>query len=169
MMKRLLLVPVLAAALAASAFDSRLWLGKREVLTREAERLHAAYTNCLAKVDQPAEGVNVPLETYENGSVKLSVAARKAQVFLDSGLIWAEGVVIRKLDEDGSELSRIEAERCVVDRATKSGWVEGVGRIIHGKTTFTGEGIYFSSPEGYVISRRKTVIETTDLKFGGAL
>lgn len=168
-MKAFALMLVLWTCGTAAAFDSELWLAKREIFTREAERLQAAFTNCQAQAEQPAEGVNVPIETFENGSVKLSVAARKAQLFLDSGLIWAEGALVRKFEEDGSESARIEAERCLVDRTTKCGWIEGAGKIVFGKTVFTGADIFFSAPEGYVLSRRKTAIETTDLKFGGAL
>jgi len=168
-MKFLALALAVLTGFAALAFDAQSWLGKREVFTREAERLQAAYTNCQAKVSEPAEGVNVQIETFEDGSVKMVVSARKAQIFLDSDLIWAEGALVRKFDEEGQEAARIEAEHCLVDRSTKNGWIEGPGRLVFGKTVFTGADVFFSAPEGYVISRRQTAIETTDLKFGGAL
>lgn len=151
----------------AFAFDSEAWLGKREMLTREAERLRAAYSNCTARVDQSAEGMVVPIETYPNGAIKYSIAAERAQFFLKEGLIWADGVVITQLDSDGKELSRIEARSCVVDRDTKSGWVEGRARIVRDRTSFTGEGVYFSSPENYVISFESSRVESKDVKTGG--
>ncbi|MBR2838832.1 MAG: hypothetical protein IKE55_08620 [Kiritimatiellae bacterium] len=157
----------IAAAASAHAFDSAEWHGKRELLLREAERLQAAYSNCVANVREPAEDITVPVETFDDGLVKTVVEARRARFFLHEGLIWAEGVVIRKFAPDGSEESRIDAESCVVDRATKSGWAEGPAKVRHGKTTFSGRGVYFSSPESYVRVFSGSVIDTTDLSFGG--
>ena len=155
------------AASAALAFDSAEWHGKRELLLREAERLQAAYSNCVAHLSEPAENITVPVETYDDGSVKTVVSARRARFFLREGLIWAEGVVIRKFAADGSEESRIDAASCVVDRAMKSGWAEGPARVRHGKTTFGGSGVYFSSPESYVRVFSDSEIETTDLSSFG--
>lgn len=152
---------------ASAAFDSEAWLQKREMLSREAERLATAYTNCVARLTEAAEDVNIPLETFEDGSVKSSVTAKKAAFFLDTGLIWAENVCVRKRDRDGQTVAQIDARNCVIDRVTKSGWADGRARLIHGTTVFQGEGVYFSSPEGYVMVRRGSQIESTDLKFGG--
>ena len=160
-------VCVLAALTASAAFDSTEWLAKREMLTLEAERLQAAYSNCLARVSEAAEDVVVPLETFPNGSVKSSVFAKKAVFFLDTGLVWASGVCVKKQDEDGRVLSQIDARSCVIDRTTKSGWAEGPARLRHGTTEFVGEGVYFSSPEGFVSVMRKSRIVSRDLKFGG--
>lgn len=158
---------VLLAALLA--FVSAEWSGRREMLTREAERLQVAYTNCAAKATEPAEGVVVPVEVNSDGSVRLSIEAKKAQIFLDDGLVWAEGVVIRKIGSDGVEASRIEAENCVFDRSTKSGWANGALKLTHGGTEFSGRGVYFSSPEDYVMSFSGSSIYSKDLKFGGGL
>ena len=157
----------LFAAVTAQAFDSAEWHGKREVLLREAERLQAAYSNCLASAQEPAEDIKVPVETFADGSVKTVVAAKRARFFMHTGLIWAEGVVISKFAPDGSEESRIDAASCVVDRTTKSGWAEGPTRVRHGKTTFRGKGVYFSSPESYVRVFHDSEIDSTDLSFGG--
>lgn len=165
--------PVIALILLMSssvlAFDSAEWHDKRELLTREAERLMVAYTNCAAMVKglTPAEDVTVPVETFEDGSVKTIIFAQKAQYFLDTGLVWAEGVTVKKFKDDGSLDGQISATNCVVDRVTKSGWAEGPATVVHGKTTFRGEGIYFSSPEAYVKVFRRADIESRDLKFGG--
>ena len=154
-------------ASAALAFDSVEWHGKRELFAREAERLMAVYTNCVAQLQTPAEDVTVPVETFDDGSVKLMVYAKKAQYFLDSGLVWAEDVVVRKFKSDGTLDARIDAKNCVVDRFTKSGWAQGPATVVHGKTTFKGDGIYFSSPEAYVKVFSGSEIESKDLKFGG--
>lgn len=156
------------AAGAANAFDSAEWLGKRELLLREAERLRAAYSNCLEKAKTPAEDVTMPIETFEDGSVKSVVAAKKAQFFQKDGMIWAEGVVITKFAQDGSRELCIEAERCVVDRMTKSGWAEGRASFVQGGTRFGGENVYFSSPESYVHVCAASDFETSDAAAGGA-
>ena len=151
----------------AFAFDSAAWHAKREALTREALRLRSDYTNCVAHLQTPAEDVTVPIETFEDGSVKVVVTARKAQYFVDHGLVWAEDVVVRKFKRDGSVAARIEAKHCVVDRLSKSGWAEGPATVVHDKTTFKGRGIYFSSPESYVKVFEDSWIDSKDLKFGG--
>ena len=131
----LLSVPCFLTPVPSLAFNSEEWLGKRELFAREAERLRAAYTNCVARLETPAEDVTIPVETFEDGSVKVMIFAKKAQYFLDKGLVWAEGPA----------------------------------KVTHGKTTFRGRGIYFSSPEGYVKVLEETDVDSQDLKFGGAL
>ena len=165
----LLALPPAAFVPSAFAFDSSAWLEKRGKLTREAERLQAAYTNCVAHLQVPAEDVTVPVETFDDGSVKAIVFAKKAQYFLDWGLVWAEDVVVKKFKKDGTLDGMIEAKNCVVDRQSKSGWAEGPATVTHGKTTFKGCGVYFSSPESYVKVFSGSEIDSRDLKFGGAL
>ena len=155
------------AAGAANAFDSAEWLGKRELLLREAERLRAAYSNCLSKVLTPAEDVTIPVETFEDGSVKSMVSAKKAQFFQRDGMIWAEGVVITKFAQDGSREACVEAERCRFDRFTKSGWAEGRASFVQGDMRFGGKGVYFSSPESYVHVSAESDFETSDAGTGG--
>ena len=149
------------------AFDSAEWLDKRELLAREAERLQAAYTNCVAMLEVPAEDVTVPVETFEDGSVKVIIYAKKAQYFLDKGLVWAEGVAVKRFKKDGTQEAMIEAQNCVVDRFSKSGWAEGAATVTHGKTVFRGNGVYFSSPEAYVKVFDDVRVDSKDLKFGG--
>jgi len=153
---------------AAFAFDSTAWDVKRNLHRNEALRLRAAYSNCVARLQQPADDVTIPVDQYEDGSVKSIIYAKRAQFFLDTGLVWGEGVVVRKYDRDGALDSRIDASSCVVDRYSKSGWAEGDAKVVHGKTTFTGRGVYFSSPESYVKVFEGSDIVSEDLKFGGA-
>ena len=156
------IVLAMVAGLSARAFDLSAWSAQRDLHLREAERLRAAYSNCLQRLDHPAEDVSVPVETYENGAVRLVVQARRVQFFLDSGLVWAENVVVRRLAPDGSVETRIDARSCVVDRFTKSGWAEGAARVQHGKTSLAGKDVYFSSPESYV-----RIFEGADLQSEG--
>lgn len=157
----------LLLATSAQAFDRGAWLERREVLSREAERLRAAYSNAVASADAPAEDVEVPLETNADGSIRLSISAKKSRIFLKEGLVWASGVAIRRFDEKGAEVSRVEAEECLFDRATKSGWAEGRAKVVHGGTAFSGEGVYFSAEEEYVMSFGGSRLETKDLGKAG--
>ena len=152
----------MVAGSAAQAFDLSAWSAQRDLHLREAERLRVAYSNCLQRLDHPAEDVSVPVETYESGAVRLVVQARRVQFFLDSGLVWAENVVVRRLAPDGSVETRIDARSCVVDRFTKSGWAEGPARVQHDKTSLSGKNVYFSSPESYV-----RIFEGADLQSEG--
>ena len=152
----------------AFAFDSAEWHGKRELFAREAERLMVAYSNCAARVSEPAEQVTIPVETFPDGSVKTLVSAKKARYFLKEGLVWAEDVEVRQNAADGSVAGRIEAASCVVDRNSRSGWAEGAAKVTYGKSVLTGSGVFFSAPESYVKVFDGAAIESDDLKFGQA-
>lgn len=158
---------LLAASVAFGDFDSTEWMARRSLLEQEALRLRKAYSNCVSRVTEPALDITIPLETFPDGSVKSAVSVKKAVFFMESGLVWGEDVCVRKHDSDGRVVSQIDARHCVLDRLTKSGWAEGPARVRHGNTVFDGEGIYFSSPEGYVMTMSKTRIVSKDLKFGG--
>ena len=129
----------------------------------------SAYTNCCAKVKEPAENVTSPVETYDDGSVKVLVHAGRAQYFLAEGFVWAEDVEVRKLAKGGAVEARLVAQNCLVDRKSKSGWAEGAARVTQGKTSFEGKGVYFSAPDSYIKVFGGSVVESSDLKFGGGL
>lgn len=156
----------LASAGFAHAFDSGKWLAKRELLRHEAERLKAEYRWAAKHATSPAEGVVIPLETYPDGSVKSIVSAKKAQIFVERELVWAEGVEIRQLGTDGSLKSVIKADKCVFDRSqyAKSGWAEGNAQMYHDGTVFKGRNVYFSSIEEYVMSLDGSVVEADGIK-----
>lgn len=168
-LKTSLLALLVIASSVAQAFDSEAWFARREILTREAERLQETYSNTLARVTEPAEHVIIPIETRKDGAITLKITAEKAQIFISEDLVWAKGVVISKFDDNIREIARIESESCLFDRSTKSGWSEGKTRVKHGKSIFDGEDVYFSSDEGYIMSLKRSRIISKDLKFGGVL
>lgn len=157
---------VLSAFPALSAFDSTVWHEQREIFAREAERLRICYTNCQAQLLSPASDVSVPIETFEDGSVKTFVKAGRAQLFLAENLVWAEDVRVKRLNADGSVEAMLTATNCVIDRVSKSGWAEGPATVVHGKTSFAGEGVYFSSADAYVKVFDRAQVESSDLKLG---
>lgn len=160
------LIPALSVW-GAKGFDSAAWLEKREVFSREAERLRAAYSNCTMQVQEAAEGVMLPVETYPNGAVKTSLAAKRVQFFLDKGLVWAEGVCLKRFSADGKLDLQVDAAACLVDRSTKSGWAEGAVKMTYGATTVSGEGTYFSSPENYISIWQKTSLTSSEVSGKG--
>ena len=162
---RKVLIALVMAPAAAFAFKSDDWLAKREVLSREAERLQAAYTSCVARIDEPATDVTIPIERHPDGSVKASVTAKKAQVFLEVGMIWGTEVVVTQFSTNGVVEARVEADNCVIDRTTKSGWVEGHAKAFYLGNEVEGDGIYFSFEEEFVTIYANTKIRVKDQKF----
>ena len=164
-MRKTLIALLAFAPAAAFAFRSDEWLAKREILSREAERLQAAYTSCVARLDEPAADVTIPFERHADGSVKASVTAKKAQVFLDTGMIWGSEVVVSQFSTNGVEDANVEADGCVIDRVTKSGWVQGHAKALHLGNEVEGDGIYFSFEEEFVTIYANTKIRVKDQKF----
>ena len=162
---RKFLIALVMAPLAAFAFKSEDWLAKREILSREAERLQVAYTSCVARIDEPATDVTLPIERHPDGSVKASITAKKAQAFLDVGMVWGTDVVVSQFATNGVVEARVEADNCVIDRTTKSGWVEGHAKAFYLGNEVEGDGIYFSFEEEFVIIYANTKIRVKDQKF----
>ena len=130
-------------------------------------RLRAAYRDCVAKVESPAEAVVFPLESFPDGSVKSRLTAARAQMFSDSDFIWGEDIRVEQYRESGSTnvWASIQAENCIIDRKTKSGWVEGGATMCYGDSSVKGRGIYFSLPLEYVKILSKCEIRTKGTKF----
>ena len=160
------MLPLLAASAAFAAGGEGL-AARLESFARDRARLQAAYTNCVARQDRPAEDVVVPVESHPNGSVKVDATADRAQVFEKEGLVWCGGVTVREYEPDGSVKMELSADSCVVDRGTKSGWLEGYASGTYGKTRMEGRGIYFSFREEFVKIYSDVAVTSTDIKFEG--
>lgn len=130
-------------------------------------RLKAEYVKCLEKLDKPSEGIVVPVESHPDGSVKVDVTAGKAQFFDKDSLVWCGDVTVREYTPEGKVKMELTADACVVDRNTKSGWVQDYASGRYGKTKISGCGIYFSFTEEFVKISSKVAIESSDLKFEG--
>ena len=162
-MKRSVLFLVLCAAWATYAFSSRDWLAERDD-DSDAVRLRCAYTNCVAQLQQPADNVAFPLEYFADGTVKSRLKARRARLFLESGLIWGEGVRVEEYNAAGAVVNTLEADSCVVDRTTRAGWVEGCARLSYGSTRVSGRGVYFSITREFVKIFSESTITSKGLK-----
>ena len=153
-------IAVVFASLAGYAFDSADWLAQRKMLDYEAERLCNAYAKYSEAATESAESIAVPVESFSDGSVKTSIAAKKAQFFLTDGFIWGEGVEVRNYRSNGSLEARLDADNCVIDRSTRSCWVEGHAQAeFRGEFLLDGDKVYFSAPEEYIKIFTNTVLK----------
>lgn len=130
-------------------------------------RLKAEFKKCVEKIDKPSEEIVVPVESHPDGSIKVDVYAGKAQFFDKDAVVWCGDVVVREYELDGTVKLELKADACVVDRKTKTGWINGFASGRYGKTKIKGNGIYFSFPDEFVKISSKVEIESTDLKFEG--
>ena len=127
-------------------------------------RLRAAYATCEANKGQPAQNVVFPLETYPNGTVKSRLKARQAQLFIDTGFIWGEGIRVEEYDRQGKVTGWLEADNCVIDRGTRTGWVKGAATLNYQDTVVKGRGIYFSFDREFIKIFSQSEIRAKGLK-----
>ena len=87
-------------------------------------------------------------------------------MFTDSGFIWGEDIRVEQYREVGSTnvWASLKAENCIVDRKTKSGWVEGNATMVYGDSSVKGRGIYFSLPREFIKILSKCEIRTKGAK-----
>ena len=140
----------LAAGAAAAAFSSERWLAERAD-DSDMLRLRAAFAECAKKAVAPAENVSMVLEAYPDGAVKSRITAARATIFPDSSYVWAEQIRLEQFDATGTNrTARLDAENCLVDRTTKTGWVDGNANMVYGDATVKGRGIYFSLTREFI-------------------
>ena len=102
-----------------------------------------------ALMTSPVENLHLPLAYHVNGRVKAMLQAQKAQIFLD-GLIFAEGVSVELLTEDGHSDGQLTAEGCLFDRKAKQGYCEGEVSMVKSGDRLKGRGMYFSIEEQFI-------------------
>lgn len=164
---RYLLPLALLAAQLSSAFDSDAWEAMRRDYAVDAERLHRQYSNQCALVTMPADDVKLPVELYADGTVRTQLMAKRAQLFLGSGFIWGEQVTLAQFRPDGALETRLDAEGCLVDRGSRSCWIEGKVRAEREGTVLEGRDAYFSASNTYLRIVHDTKITSKDFKLKG--
>ncbi len=133
----------------------------------DENRLKAEYAKCLDKVKKPSQDITVPIESHPDGSVKVDVSALKAQFFDKEGFVWCSDVTVREYNLDGSVRMELKAKNCLLDRTSRSGWLDGPAYATYGKTKIGGCGIYFSFADEFVKISSKVIVESSDIKFEG--
>ena len=57
----------------------------------------------------------------------------------------------KQFDATGTNLTaKLDAENCLVDRKTNTGWVDGNASMVYGEATVKGRGIYFSLTDEFI-------------------
>jgi len=102
-----------------------------------------------AAMTSPVVNLMLPLDYYPNGRLKAVLRAERSQLYED-GLIFAEGVRVDLLAEDGTLDGRLTAEGCLFDRQTKHGYCEGAVGVSKGTDRLKGRGMYFSIEEQFI-------------------
>jgi len=135
---------------AVLAFSSERWLAERSD-DSDMLRLRAAFAECAGKVVAPAENVSMVIDAYPDGKVKSRITAARANIFPDSGYVWAEKIRLEQFDATGTNMTAsLDAENCLLDRTTKTGWVDGNADMTYGDFFVKGRGIYFSLKREFV-------------------
>ena len=80
-------------------------------------------------------------------------------------MVWGTEVVVSQFSTNGVVEARVEADNCVIDRTTKSGWVQGHAKAFYLDNEVEGDGIYFSFEEEFVTIYANTKIRVKDQKF----
>ena len=151
-------------ACAAWAFSSEKWLAERSD-DSDMLRLRAAFAECAKKAVAPAENVSMVLESYPDGKVKSRITAARANIFPDSGFVWAEKIRLEQFDESGTnKTASLDAENCLVDRNSKTGWVDGNANMTYGDSVVKGRGIYFSLTREFIKIFSQSEIRTKGAK-----
>ena len=96
-----------------------------------------------AAMTSPVENLMLPLDYHANGRMKAVLRASKSQMIAE-GMIYAEGVSVDLLKEDGQPDGRLTAEGCLFDRVNKQGYCEGLVSVVKGSDRIKGRGMYFS-------------------------
>ena len=102
-----------------------------------------------AAMSSPVENLVLPLDAFPNGRMKARLRAKKSQIFPD-GVIFAEGVDVELLAEDGRVDGRLTAEGCLFDRKAKRGYCEGLVGVEKGGDRLKGRGMYFSIEDQFI-------------------
>jgi hypothetical protein len=120
-----------------------------------------------AAMTSPVENLTLPLDYYSNGRVRAVLHAQKAQMLLE-GMIFAEGVRVDMLAEDGRPDGRLTAEGCLFNRTTKQGYCEGAVSVEKSGDRLKGRGMYFSMEQQFIKILAECEIRTQriQLNFG---
>ena len=151
------------AMLVAYAFDSGKWLAERGD-DSDMLRLRAAYEACIKKIESPAANISRSDRLIICNS---RLRAGRAYMFLDTGFIWGENIRVEQYKPDGKTVEGfLTADNCIVDRKSKSGWVQGNAHMDWDGTAIKGRGIYFSFEREFIKIFSQTEIRAKSLKLG---
>ncbi|MBO4287214.1 MAG: hypothetical protein J5985_03490 [Kiritimatiellae bacterium] len=137
-------------ALSAGSVKGGVWVSPHP--DSEWRELAAQWESKRASMTTPMEKLMIPLLYFESGRVKARLFADKAQfIGLDAdGYIFAEGVRVELLTEDGAQDGLLRADDCLFIRKGKRGYCKGKVSVVRGGDRISGEGMYFLLEEKYI-------------------
>jgi hypothetical protein len=107
----------------------------------------------------PVEELKLPLERYEDGSVKVQLFAKSAQVAKD-GNVEATGVQVEFLDPKGNVEGVAKAERCRYSRTDQVVVSDSDVVMDRGPVTLSGRGFAWSARDQLfkILDRTRVVV-----------
>lgn len=103
-----------------------------------------------AEMTTPVEKLILPLEYWPSGSIKARLFAERAQILDLGSFVFAEGVRVELLAEDGTSDGLLNASDCVFDRKAKKGFCKGEVSVIKGGDRIKGRGMFFSIDDRFI-------------------
>ncbi|MBP5509413.1 MAG: hypothetical protein J6Z49_00675 [Kiritimatiellae bacterium] len=137
-------------AIAAENAEGRVWTSTHP--DSEWQEVASQWETKRAEMTTPMEKLMIPLQYFDSGRVKARLFADKAQLIGldDKGCIFAEGVRVEMLTEDGMQDGLLRADDCLFIRKGKKGFCKGKVSVVRGGDRISGEGMYFLLDEKYI-------------------
>ncbi len=107
------------------------------------------FDNALAEMKTPVENLVLPLDYHDNGRVRATIRAEKAQMLAD-GILIAEKIKLEMFRDNGSVEGSLTADSCIYDRTRKLGYSPGKAFMVRDSDSLSGRKLYFSTEEQYV-------------------
>ena len=118
----------------------------------EWQEAAAQWASKRAEMTAPMEKLMIPLQYFDSGRIKARLFAERAQLLGlgEGGCIFAEGVRVEMLTEDGAQDGLLRADDCLFFRKGKKGYCKGKVSVVRGGDRISGEGMYFLLDEKYI-------------------
>lgn len=100
----------------------------------------------LGQDARPIENLRIPLEHYEDGTIKRQLHAREARMRAD-GPVIATGVRIECFDATGELAMVVTADNCTYDRESGDATSTGRMRAQEGDMVISGKGFTWTSAD----------------------
>ena len=108
---------------------------------------------------EPIVNFAFPAEHYDDGRIKAVLRAKNAVLSSDDS-IWAWGVTVVMYDRAGEQEGEMEAETCLFDRKTQTGYSAGRVNAQLKQTTVSGENCFWSLKDSFFRMLFKAEIHT---------
>ena len=108
---------------------------------------------------EPVVNFAFPAEHYDDGRIRAVLRAKNAVLSSDDS-IWAWGVTVVMYDREGAQEGEMDAESCLFDRKTQTGYSAGrVSADLNG-TRLSGVDCFWSLKESFIRMLSESEIHT---------